>query len=380
MKIALLTTDNREPFREYHKPEPWFGTAPEALLQGFARLPELEVHVLSCTQQPMRSPEKLAGNIWFHSLHVPKFGWLRTGYQGCVRAIRRQLRELRPDLVHGQGTERECSLSAVLSGRRNLVTIHGNMRTIGRVNRSRPFSYGWLAAGIERFTLPRADGVVCLTNHTRRAVAGLARRTWVVPNAVDATFFKLDPHPTSVPVILVIGNVIRLKNQNALIRALDPLAARQKFTVNFLGGAVPSDPYVAEFHRLIAARPWCQHTGFAGREDVRYHLTGAALVVLSSLEDNCPMCVLEAMAASVPVAAANVGGVPELIEDRRTGRLFDPLDAQAMCRVVEELLADEPLRAHLACAAREEAERRFYPDVVARRHLEIYHELLNRGN
>jgi hypothetical protein len=35
MKIALLTTDNREPFKEYEKEIPWFGTAPEALLQGF---------------------------------------------------------------------------------------------------------------------------------------------------------------------------------------------------------------------------------------------------------------------------------------------------------------------------------------------------------
>src|SRR5471030_3182490 len=87
MKIAILTTDNREPYRQYDKPAPWFGTAPEALLQGFAQLPEIEVHVVSCTQQPMvSSPGKLADNVFFHSLHVPKIGWQRTLYQGCVRA------------------------------------------------------------------------------------------------------------------------------------------------------------------------------------------------------------------------------------------------------------------------------------------------------
>src|SRR6267378_1931381 len=117
MKIAILTTDNREPYREYHKPDPWFGSAPEALLQGFAKLPEAEVHVISCTQRPMvSSPEKLADNIFFHSLPVAKIGWQRTLYQGCVRATRRKLWELQPDIVHGQGTERECGLSAVFSG------------------------------------------------------------------------------------------------------------------------------------------------------------------------------------------------------------------------------------------------------------------------
>ena len=40
MKVAILTTDSREHFKEYHSTVPYFGTAPEALLQGFARLME----------------------------------------------------------------------------------------------------------------------------------------------------------------------------------------------------------------------------------------------------------------------------------------------------------------------------------------------------
>ena len=102
MRIALLTVDNREPNRDYHATVPYFGTAPEALLQGFATLPDLEVHVVTCTQKPMKSPEKLAPNLWFHSLNVPKVGWMRTSYQGCIRAIRRRLKVIQPELVHGQ--------------------------------------------------------------------------------------------------------------------------------------------------------------------------------------------------------------------------------------------------------------------------------------
>src|SRR5947209_19509187 len=118
--------------RWYEQKEPSFGTAPQALMKGLATLPEIELHVVSCSQHPMESPEKIADNIWFHSLHVPKIGWLRTGYQGCIRAIRKKLEEVQPDLVHGQGTERECALSAVFSGFRNVITIHGNMRAVAR--------------------------------------------------------------------------------------------------------------------------------------------------------------------------------------------------------------------------------------------------------
>ena len=92
----------------------------------------------------MVSPEKLAPNIFFHSLYVPKLGWLRTAYQGCIRAVRKKLRELRPNIVHGQGTERDCAISAVFSGFPNVLTIHGNLRLIAKVTQARRFSFPWL--------------------------------------------------------------------------------------------------------------------------------------------------------------------------------------------------------------------------------------------
>src|SRR5205823_257675 len=104
------------------------------------------------------SPAKLAENIWYWGLHVPKRGWLRSGYQGCIRAVRKKLKEIQPDIVHGQGTERDCALSAVLSGFPNVVTLHGNMAELARLLRARFGSYGWLAARLETFTLKRAGG------------------------------------------------------------------------------------------------------------------------------------------------------------------------------------------------------------------------------
>jgi len=53
----------------------------------------------------------------------------------------------------------------------------------------RGVSFWWNAARLETFTVPRSLGVVCITNYTRDAVAGLAKKTWVVPNAVDESFF-----------------------------------------------------------------------------------------------------------------------------------------------------------------------------------------------
>jgi glycosyltransferase involved in cell wall biosynthesis len=377
LKVAILTADKREPDKDYANPIPAFGTAPAALLQGLGQLPEVEVHVVSCLQQPAPAPEKIGANIWYHGLHVPKIGWLRTLYQGCIRAFRKTLKEIKPDIVHGQGTERDNGLGAIFSGYPNVLTIHGNMRLVARIERARPFTFNWLAARLETFTVPRSAGVVCITNYTQQAVAGLARRTWVVPNAVDEGFFEVEPASSAgEPVVLCVGQICVRKNQNAFIRALDPLAARTRFKVLFLGAAVRGDAYAGEFFQLIGSRPWCAHIGFASRDKLKGYLRDASLLALPSLEDNCPMVVLEAMAAGVPVLAAKVGGVPDLVAEGKNGLFCDPLDPASMSAGVRTLLENPARGRELAAEARRQARERFHPQAIARRHVDIYREVL----
>ena len=378
MRIAVLTTDNREHYKKYNLPAPYFGTAPEALLQGFAQLKELEVHIISCTRKPMQSPEKLAANVYFHSLVVPKIGWMRTLYQGCIRATRKKLGDIQPDLVHGQGTERDCAISAVLSGYPNVLTIHGNHRLIAKVTGAKPFSYTWLAAKLESVTIPRSNGVVCITHYTEDALKDLAKRTWVVPNAVDASFFEVNaqPDPEKVPRILCVGHVSVRKNQNAFIRALDSLAPAGKFEILFLGMAGAGRAYDDEFLRLVRERSWCVFGGMADRAQLKDQLRNATALALPSLEDNCPMVVLEAMAAGVPVMAAKVGGLPDLIEDGRNGFFCDPLDAHSMAEGVEKILREKSAAGDLATRAKQEAAMRFAPEAIAREHVKIYREVL----
>ena len=137
--------------------------------------------------------------------------------------------------------------------------------------------------------------------------------------------------PAGAPArILCVGHVCVRKNQNAFIRALDSLAARHKFELRFLGVANENDAYWPEFLGLVRARPWCVYGGLANREELKALLRQATMLALPSLEDNCPMTVLEAMAAGVPVVAARLGGLPDLIEDGKTGFFCDPLDAASM--------------------------------------------------
>jgi glycosyltransferase involved in cell wall biosynthesis len=378
MKIALLTTDSREHFKDYGNPQPYFGTAPEALLEGFKEFPEeIEVHIICCLQRkPVFSPAKFSDNIYYHPLVVPKLGWMRTGYSGCIRATRRKLQEIHPDLVHGQGTERDCAISTVRSGFPNVLTIHGNMRLIADFLGSKPLSYYWLAARLEQWCLQRTAGVIAISSYTEAAVAGRTRRTWLVPNAVHPSFFHVQQRAASPQRVLCVANIDRRKNQLGLIEALETLQGQGTMELRFAGRGHAEDAFFRDFNDAVAARPWCRYLGPLGRTALQEELSAATLLVLASFEDNCPMVVLEAAAAGIPVAASKVGGIPDLVQDRETGMLFDPHSGPDMARVIGNLLVEEAMRQRLAARAREVSLERFAPRKVAERHLQIYRDVV----
>lgn len=379
MKVAMLIPDNRDEFKDYSNPNPRFGPAPTALLEGFAQIPDCEIHVVCCLHRPLPAPEKLADNIWYHAVIVPKWGW-RLAYLGCVWTLRRKLHALRPDVVHGQGTERYCALSAALSGFPNLITLHGNMRAVSQALQAKLFSFHRFAAFLEPITLRLTDGVICLSNYTKREVGALAHRTWILPNAVDSTFFTVPRHPPVIPTIFCAGTVDPRKNQHRLIMALDELAARIPIRLMFAGRHSIPDTYAAKFLRLCADRPWCHYEGSLDVTKFQEALGGATVLVLPSLEDNCPMVILEAMAAGVPVAASAIGGIPDLIENGVSGVLFDPSNEASIRSGIELLLCNTGAAQRIADVALQRAHVRFSPAAVARRHLEIYRELLSSAS
>lgn len=375
VRIVHIVSDFRETFRQYDSGTPEFHASVRALLTGFARCPDAEIHVICCFQRPVRSPDRLFSNVHFHALHVPKIGWLRSGYQGCIRAIRGVLRDLRPDIVHGQGTERYSAISAALSGFPNVVTVHGNMRQVARAVRAKPFTYFWLTAVLERVTLPQTRGVVCISRYAREQVAGLNSRTWLVPNAVESEFFEVR-RASREPQLLCVSDIVEYKNQVGLVRALDGLRSQRTFTLVLVGRMPPDSAYGRTFLQEVKTRPWCRYEGLADRNRVKDLLARVSALLHPSREDNCPMAVVEAMAAGVSVAASRIGGIPDLIEDGVTGLLFDPNAAASIRSAAQRLLDDIPLADRLACAAREHALAQYHPRVIAEQHLEIYREVL----
>ncbi len=91
----------------------------------------------------------------------------------------------------------------------------------------------------------------------------------------------------------------------------------------------------------------------------------ADVYVQPSLTEAFGMPVAEAMAAGVPVVATRVGGIPEMIEDGKTGLLVEADDAQGLAEGIRRLLADEDLRESMGKSAKARATELFSWDRVA---------------
>jgi glycosyltransferase involved in cell wall biosynthesis len=377
MKIAYLVMDFREAYRKYSEVKPHLQGGVASLLDGFAQLPDVEVHVISCIQKPMQSPEKLADNIWYHGLLVPKFGWMRTGYQGCIRAVRRKLRGIQPDIVHGGGTERECAISAAFSGHPNVVSVHGVMSAQAQLYRPRFGTYMWLAARLENFTLPRTRGVLCNSSYTEQLVKSRARRTWLMPHPLRQGFIDPPPPPGPRPsVLLNVGFICERKRQLELLDVAEALHGRGlKFEFHFVGYD-PGNDYTRVFLNRI--KPMTQ-AGFAyykgapnDSELVKYFDSAAAMVHFPT-EESFGMTVLEGIGRELKFFGGRVGGIVDIAQDMPGAELFAPDDWPGLTNAIARWIGeDHPRPAGAATLVRE----RYSPLVLAKRHLEIYREVI----
>ncbi len=117
------------------------------------------------------------------------------------------------------------------------------------------------------------------------------------------------------------------------------------------------------------------------RDDVRSILQVSDAFLFATLHENLSNALLEAMAASLPTVATNVGGNPEVVLDGETGFLVSPGDAETMTDRLVALRDDAALRRRLADNGRRRAETAFSPERIYGRLANLYDSLLRtRGD
>lgn len=365
--------------RDVSHSSPVLHPAVHNLLDGFKYQDAVEIEVLYGKLNPSQEEDRWDGCIHYIPIHYKAIPGMGGSFLSRTFALLRHLRRTRPDLVHGQGTERESGLIAALSGFPSLLTLHGNFRELAKATRAKPMSYFWICAKIEAWILPRLSGVHCISTHTQTSVESKARRTWVIPNAVSPEFFKVERLAISHPTVVCMAGITEWKNPLILVKASDTLHRYDpKTKIHFYGYCNPEHPYGRAFLEALESRPWCVHHGHSTQATLLNALASATCSVLPSKQENFGLALAESMAAGVAVLGANVGGIPDVIQNEVTGLLFDPDNPDELAQLLIDLHSDKGKMQRLADAGRAEAIRRFSIEAVTAAHLQMYHGLLSK--
>jgi len=214
------------------------------------------------------------------------------------------------------------------------------------------------------------DQEVCCTLHEEYGIAPGSPIVGVVA--------RLEPekgHPTLLEawprVLASVPNAhLLIVGEGGQREALEAQAA----ALGLLGGSLgTSAANAANAADAASAAP--ASVTFTGRRDDIPAVTGALdVAVLPSYREAQGLSILEAMALSRPVVASAVGGIPEMVEDGRTGLLVPPHDAEALGAGITRLLTDHPLADTLARAGHDLVYERFCVEHMVRSVETIYDE------
>lgn len=220
----------------------------------------------------------------------------------------------------------------------------------GSLARSRPTAL--LRRAVERAGLTAAAAVIVTTEELRVHVAARvgAAKVHVIPNGVETDLFRPAPRAPAGPRrVLYVGRFSAEKNLQALVEAVAKLARGLDLELVLVGDG-PERARLAAAAQRLGVR-----LGLPGTVDHRRLpalLAGADAFVLPSWTEGHPKALLEAMSAGVPCVASDVPGNRAVLENDRTGLLFDPADPVALARALERVLGEPALARSLGERAR----------------------------
>lgn len=202
-----------------------------------------------------------------------------------------------------------------------------------------------------------------------------------IPNAIELEEFDLykpdEIASSQEKTVLFVGRLTPVKGLHTLLRAI-PLVLDKSTHCKFL--IAGEGPLKEDLAKYIYQKNLQEHVYLlgvqTGNDLIRLYKT-SNVGVLSSYTEGCPVSVLEAWAAGLPVVATRVGGTKEIVEHGKNGLLVPPGNPKALAKALIKVLTDEKLTKYLGDNGRALVEKEYNWKTTIKKILEIYQSVLN---
>jgi phosphatidyl-myo-inositol dimannoside synthase len=362
------------------------GTVNQALLRRLARVPDLQIDLITSALGREAVQENPAPRIRLfkvpvnnHNIHHSSNHELLT-YAARALPLAIERHRARPyDLCLAWSAMPAGALALVL---RQLAGLRYVLRVCGPdipgFERRYTAMYGILTPLI-RATWHGAETVVakCAGEADMVHAVDPAIPITLIPNGVDlAAFCANRTADDAGPLrLLCVGRLIERKGQHHLIEAVRRLTDAE---LNVRLELVGTGDALAANQALAARLGVTDRVTFAGyvpREDIAARYAAADVFVLPSYNEGMSVATLEAMGAGLPIVATRTGGTPDLIEEGVNGFTFDWADVDALTGHLAMLARYRELGQRMGAASLARAGR-FTWDAAAARYMELFEKLM----
>ena len=371
---GLLTEEERHEYQvKMGHSHPWVRNLAEAL----ARIPGNEVHVVGMTGDLPEDLHRSHNGVQYHFIRSTSLPLkAATLFESNAWKMTLFLRSLDLDIVNPHSFTRS-GYFAVRSGLPAVFTMHG----MGPKKWLALFPRSWyekrLLLHYHANCRRRARDfiVVSAVLLDERNCLHPDSRFWTIENAIAPDYFA----PREIQQghdFLFVGSLQPRKSPLDLLQALTYIPqARARFIFEW----ALSD-YRAEMKELVVDHGLVERVDFLGgmeAEQIAEELAQCCALVLTSYLETAPMVISEAMAVGKPVIATAVSGAPLMVADGWTGLLFQPGDVQTLVGHMRRLLDDPALAQQMGAAGRQEALRRWPPDLIAQQTMDVYQTVIS---
>jgi glycosyltransferase involved in cell wall biosynthesis len=380
MKVVLFS---RYP-RSFDRPKGGVESVTVILAKALARMADLDIHLITLEKKLTRELTETDGKVTIHRLAASSWPQILDIHAGPGRTrLLTKIRQLNPDVVHSHET---FGLTMGDLDIPHVFTVHGfDHANIPAEGRSFARGRSILWRFVENRGLGRQKTIISISPYVRGMIERFAPQAAIhdIDNPVDDRYFTVSPDKQTDgdKRVLILGWINERKNTLGAIRAIAHAIRSGAGGTLAVAGEAKLSSYKELLLREIRDLGIESHVEFLGhinREQLGKELRRTRILLLPSLQENAPMAISEAMAASIPVVTSNRCGMPYMVADGESGYLVDPTDSVQIGERLKELLLSPELCRKMGARGREIALERFHSDAVAAKTRAVYDSVLQR--
>lgn len=331
-----------------------------------------------CSKKGPLTEELRRSEIPFRLINLPLWRKAKnfSKIPGTLLPLYRLIREEKIDFIHSNS--HWDNPYGVLAGKMAHIPTICHLRDIVSRDKVRKYLVGW------------ADKVIAISYASAEVIEGrLKRKVEVIYNGINLSVFSPRGEKEVLEfkrnlglnekelIIGTVGQISELKGQEYLIQAMPYILERFPHARIILCGEVRREKDEGRVEAMVRRLNLMGKIIMLGWQDnLSLLYSSLDVFVLPTLKEAFGRVVAEAMACKVPVVASRIGGVPEVVEEGKTGLLFSPGDYRELARCVIELLGEENNRKRMGEEGRKRVKSRFNLDEQVKKIEKVYDGLL----